>query len=149
MSNLKLTRGALISLSMSRQADLGTNYFHMRWSHPSRETNHFSCDYIELPCSFLFVNFCSFIIIIIIIIIRNSNKMLYLQFYILLRALVDSADAVLNCVELFSLMLVLLLYERAPALFESHSITFIVLSFFLSFLFTFHRCFFGYNSVLC
>ena len=36
----------------------------------------------------------------------------------------------LYCVELFSLMLVLLLYERAPALFESHCITFIVLSFF-------------------
>ena len=51
--------------------------------------------------------------------------MLYLQFYILLRAHVDSADAVLYCVELFSLMLVLLLYERAPALFESHFITFI------------------------
>ena len=73
--------------------------------------------------------------------------MLYLQFYILLRAHVDSADAVLYCVELFSLMLVLLLYERAPALFESHCITFIVLSFFLSSLFTFHRCFFCYNSV--
>ena len=57
-------------------------------------------------------------------------KMLYLQFYILLRAHVDSADAVLYCVELFSLMLVLLLYERAPALFESHFITFIVLPFF-------------------
>ena len=76
-------------------------------------------------------------------------KMLYLQFYILLRAHVDSADAVLYCVELFSLMLVLLLYERAPALFESHFITFIVLSFFLSFLFTSHRCFFCYKSVLC
>ena len=57
-------------------------------------------------------------------------KMLYLHFYILLRAHVDSADAVLYCVELFSLMLVLLLYERAPALFENHFITFIVLSFF-------------------
>ena len=57
-------------------------------------------------------------------------KMLYLQFYILLRAHVDSADAVLYCVELFSRMLVLLLYERAPALFESHFITFIVLPFF-------------------
>ena len=60
-------------------------------------------------------------------------KILHLQFYILLRAHVDSADAVLYCVELFSLMLVLLLYERAPALFESHFITFItfiVLSFF-------------------
>ena len=56
--------------------------------------------------------------------------MLYLQFYILLRAHVDSADAVLYCVELFSLMLVLLLYERAPALFESHFITFIVMPFF-------------------
>ena len=55
--------------------------------------------------------------------------MLYLQFYILLRAHVDSADAVLYCVELF-LLIVLLLYERAPALFESHFITFIVLSFF-------------------
>ena len=32
-------------------------------------------------------------------------------------------------------MFVLLLCERAPALFESHLITFIVLSFFLSFLF--------------
>ena len=74
-------------------------------------------------------------------------KMLYLQFYILLRAHVDSADAVLYCVELFSLMLVLLLYERAPALFESHCITFIVLAFFFPFLFTFHRCFFCYNSV--
>ena len=74
-------------------------------------------------------------------------KTLYLQFYIVLRAHVDSADAVLYCVELFSLMLVLLVYERAPALFESHFITFIVLSFFLSFLFTFHRCFFCYNSV--
>ena len=73
--------------------------------------------------------------------------MLYLQFYILLRAHVDSADAVLYCVELFSLMLVLLLYERAPALIESHFITFIVLSFFLSFLFTFHRGFFCYNCV--
>ena len=73
--------------------------------------------------------------------------MLYLQFYILFRAHVDSANAMLYCVELFSLMLVLLLYERAPALFESHFITFIVLSFFLSFLFTFHRCFFCYNSV--
>ena len=56
--------------------------------------------------------------------------MLYLQFYILLRAHVDSADAVLYCVELFSLMLVLLLYERAPALFESHFITIIVFFFF-------------------
>ena len=56
--------------------------------------------------------------------------MLYLQFYILLRAHVDSADTMLYCVELFSLMLVLLLYESAPALFESHFITFIVLSFF-------------------
>ena len=64
-------------------------------------------------------------------------KMLYLQFYILLRAHIDSADAMLYCVELFLLMLVLLLYERAPALFESHFITFIVLSLFLSFLFTF------------
>ena len=56
--------------------------------------------------------------------------MLYLQFYILLRAHVDSADAVLYCVDLFSLMLVLLLYEGAPALYESHFITFIVFSFF-------------------
>ena len=63
----------------------------------------------------------------------DNNKMLYLQFYILLRAHVDSADAVLYCVELFSLMLVLLLYERAPALFESHFITFIVLLFFFHF----------------
>ena len=56
--------------------------------------------------------------------------------------------AVLYCVELFSLMLVLLVYERAPALLESHVITFIVLSFFLSFFFhRFHRCFFCYNSV--
>ena len=53
-----------------------------------------------------------------------------MQFYILLRAHVDSADAVLYCVELFSLMLVLLLYERAPALFESHFIIFIGLPFF-------------------
>ena len=85
-------------------------------------------------------------------------KMLYLKFYILFRAhvgsifhffqffILNSADAVLYCVELFSLMLVLLLYERA--LFESHFITFIVLSFFLSFLFTFHGCFFCYKSVL-
>ena len=73
-------------------------------------------------------------------------KMLYLQFYILLRAHIDSADAMLYCVELFLLMLVLLLYERAPALFESHFITFIVLSLFLSFLFTFHRCLFCSNS---
>ena len=57
-------------------------------------------------------------------------KMLYLQFYILLRAHVDSADAVLYCLESFSLMLVFLLYERAPALFESHFITFIGLPFF-------------------
>ena len=57
------------------------------------------------------------------------TKMLNLQFYILLRTHVDSADAEFYCVELFSLMLVLLLYERAPALFESHFITFIVLSF--------------------
>ena len=56
-------------------------------------------------------------------------KMLYLQFYIILRAFVDSADAVLYCIELFSLMYVLLLYERALALFESHSITFIVFHF--------------------
>ena len=60
-------------------------------------------------------------------------KMSYLQFYILLRAHVHSADAELYCVELFSLMLVLLLYERAHALFESHFITFIVLSFFFDF----------------
>ena len=60
-------------------------------------------------------------------------KMLYLQFYILFRAHVDSVDAVLYCVELFSFMLVLLLYERAPALSESHVITFIVLSFFFHF----------------
>ena len=77
----------------------------------------------------------------------TAIKMLFLQFYILLRAHVDSADAELYCVELFLLTLVLLLYERAPALFESHFIIFIVLSFFLSFLFTFHRCFFCYNSV--
>ena len=62
--------------------------------------------------------------------------MLYLQFYILLRAHVDSADAVLYCFELFSLMLVLLLYERAPALFESHFITFIVFFSFISFHFS-------------
>ena len=49
--------------------------------------------------------------------------MLYMQFYILLRAHEYSADTVLCCVELFSLMLVLLLYERAHALFESHCIT--------------------------
>ena len=60
-------------------------------------------------------------------------KMLYLQFYMLLRAHVDSSDAVFYCVELFSLMLVLLLYEGAPVLFESHIITFIVLSFFFHF----------------
>ena len=56
--------------------------------------------------------------------------MLYLQFYILLRAHVDSADAVLYCVELFFTYACFLLYERAPALFESHFIAFIVLSFF-------------------
>ena len=61
-------------------------------------------------------------------------KMLYLQFYILLRAHVDSADAVLYCVELFSLMLVLLLYEKASALFESHFITFFCHFFFHFFL---------------
>ena len=75
-------------------------------------------------------------------------KMLYLQFLILFKTHVDSADAEFYCVELFSLMLVLLLYERAPALFESHFVTFIVLSFFLSFLFTNHGCLFFYNSVL-
>ena len=77
------------------------------------------------------------------------TKMLYFQFYILLQvsAHVDSADAVLYCVELFSLMLVLL-YERALALIESHCITFIVLSFFLSSLSTFHGCYFCYNSNL-
>ena len=77
--------------------------------------------------------------------IMTVIKMLYLQFYILLRAHVDSADAVLYCVELFSLMLVLLLYERAPALFESHFITFIVLSFFF---FHFFSLFIDVSSVI-
>ena len=49
---------------------------------------------------------------------------------------------VLNC---FSLMLVLLLYERASALFESHFITFIVLSFFF---FHFFSLFIDVSSVI-
>ena len=71
--------------------------------------------------------------------------MLFLQFYILLRAHVDSADAELYCVELFSLMLILLLYERAPALLESHFITFIFLSFFF---FHFFSLFIDVSSVI-
>ena len=76
-------------------------------------------------------------------------RMLFLQFYILLRAHIDSDDAMLYCVELFSLVLVLLLYERALALFKGHCITFMVLPIFLSYLFTYHGCYFCYNSDLC